>query len=74
MASVQKSPAIGETSRLLENSAYESQIQDEAMKETQMLDLINRVQMFQIAAAKANHSLVTKNKMAVFDLKFADSF
>ena len=39
-----------------------------------MLDLINRVQMFQIAAAKANHSLLAKNKAPVFDLKFADSF
>jgi hypothetical protein len=64
-----------DTSRfMLENSAYESQIQDEVQKETQMLDLINRVQMFQIAAAKANHSLLTKKKVPVFDLKFADSF
>jgi hypothetical protein len=37
-----------------------------------MLDLINRVQMFQIAAAKANHSLATKHKEPVFKLKFAE--
>jgi len=37
-----------------ERSIYESQLNEEADKETKMLDLINRVQMFQIAASKAN--------------------
>jgi len=36
-----------DTSRfMLENSAYESQIKDELLKEPQILDLINKVQMF----------------------------
>jgi hypothetical protein len=39
-------PVSVQPSQLLEGSAYESQIADEAKKESQMLDLINRVQMF----------------------------
>jgi hypothetical protein len=39
-----------------------------------MLDLINRVQMFQIAASKANQSLINKNKDPVFNLKFTETF
>jgi hypothetical protein len=61
-------------SQVLEGSPFQSIIMDETQKEGQMLDLINKVQMFQIAAAKANHSMVAKNKHPVFNLKFAESF
>jgi hypothetical protein len=44
---------------------------DSLEREGQMLDMVNRVQMFQIAAAKANNSLVAKNKQPVFNLNIA---
>ena len=39
-----------------------------------MLDLINRVQMFQIAGNRINRSLVQKKKQPVFDLQFTAAF
>lgn len=39
-----------------------------------MLDLINKVQMFQIAGSRVNNNLVTRRKQPVFDLKFTDAF
>ena len=38
-------------------------------KETEMLDMINKVQMFQIACNKVNKNLEKKKKDPVFDLK-----
>ena len=32
-------------------------------KEIQMLDLINRVQMFQIATSRVNHNLLSRKKI-----------
>ena len=37
-------------------------------KEMQMLDLINRVQMFQIASSKINQNLLQRKKNPVFNL------
>ena len=39
-----------------------------------MLDLINKVQMFQIAGSQVNRSLITKRKNPVFDLQFTEAF
>lgn len=49
----------------------ETMVQD---KETQMLDLINRVQMFQIASAKVNQNLMSRKKEPVFNLQFNETF
>ena len=49
-----------------------SQMQQE--KETQMLDLINRVQMFQIASSKVNQNLMQRKKNPVFNLQFTETF
>ena len=39
-----------------------------------MLDLINRVQMFQIASSKVNQSLLQRKKLPVFNLQFTETF
>jgi len=39
-----------------------------------MLDLINRVQMFQIASSKVNQSLLQRKKSPVFNLQFTEPF
>ena len=43
-------------------------------KEMQMLDLINRVQMFQIASSKVNQNLLQRKKLPVFNLQFTENF
>ena len=43
-------------------------------KEKEMLDLINRVQMFQIASSKVNQNLLHRKKNPVFNLQFTDAF
>ena len=40
----------------------------------QMLDLINRVQMFQIASSKVNQNLLQRKKNPVFNLQFMETF
>ena len=49
-----------------------SQIEQD--KEVQMLDLINRVQMFQIASSKINQNLMQRKKNPVFNLQFTETF
>ena len=39
-----------------------------------MLDLINRVQMFQIASSKVNQNLLQRKKNPVFNLQFTETF
>ena len=39
-----------------------------------MLDLINRVQMFQIASSKVNQNLLQRKKSPVFNLQFTDAY
>ena len=39
-----------------------------------MLDLINRVQMFQIASSKINQNLMQRKKNPVFNLQFTETF
>ena len=39
-----------------------------------MLDLINRVQMFQIASSKVNQNLLQRKKNPVFNLQFTEPF
>ena len=46
----------------------EAQAAEEQNKEMQMLDLINRVQMFQIASSKVNQNLLQRKKNPVFNL------
>ena len=48
--------------------------QNEAEKEKEMLDLINRVQMFQIASSKVNQNLLQRKKNPVFNLQFTETF
>ena len=43
-------------------------------KEKEMLDLINRVQMFQIASSKVNQHLLARKKSPVFNLQFTETF
>ena len=43
-------------------------------KEMQMLDLINRVQMFQIASSRVNQNLLQRKKAPVFNLQFTENF
>ena len=43
-------------------------------KEKEMLDLINRVQMFQIASSKVNQNLMQRKKNPVFNLQFTETF
>ena len=45
------------------------QLQDE---KDDMLDLVNKVQMFRIATKKINHNLEVKGKTPVFKLAAAD--
>lgn len=47
---------------------------EEQNKEMQMLDLINRVQMFQIASSKVNQNLLQRKKNPVFNLQFTEPF
>ena len=39
-----------------------------------MLDLINRVQMFQIASSRVNQNLLQRKKNPVFNLQFTETF
>ena len=39
-----------------------------------MLDLINRVQMFQIASSRVNQNLLLRKKQPVFNLQFTEAF
>ena len=39
-----------------------------------MLDLINRVQMFQIASSRVNQNLLQRKKNPVFNLQFTEAF
>ena len=47
---------------------------NEMDKEAQMLDLINRVQMFQIASSRVNQNLLLRKKQPVFNLQFTEAF
>ena len=47
---------------------------NEIDKEAQMLDLINRVQMFQIASSRVNQNLLMRKKQPVFNLQFTEAF
>jgi hypothetical protein len=40
----------------------------EVFQEAQMLDMINKIQLFQIAGAKVNHALIHRKKSPVFNL------
>ena len=50
------------------------QSQYEQNKEQKMLDLINRVQMFQIASSKINQNLQQRKKTPIFNLQFTETF
>ena len=39
-----------------------------------MLDLINRVQMFQIASSRVNQNLLQRKKNPIFNLQFTETF
>ena len=69
----------------MNNQGYMQVIDDEASvnqasqvveqdKEMQMLDLINRVQMFQIASSRVNQNLLQRKKLPVFNLQFTENF
>jgi len=47
---------------------------EELDKEAKMLDLINKVQMFQIAGSKVNQMLMERKKDPVFNLQFTETF
>ena len=47
---------------------------NEMDKEAQMLELINRVQMFQIASSRVNQNLLQRKKQPVFNLQFTEAF
>lgn len=46
---------------------------EELEKEARMLDLINKVQMFQIATNKVNQNLCSRKLDPVFNLHFANN-
>jgi len=61
---------------LLGDGQVQSAIHDQAVaieKEKEMLDLINRVQMFQIASSKVNQNLLARKKLPVFNLQFMEA-
>lgn len=62
---------------VLEDGHVQSAIHEQSMaidKEKEMLDLINRVQMFQIASSKVNQNLLARKKNPVFNLQFMETF
>ena len=68
------SPLNHESSAAYQQESAVFDQQTEIGKESQMLDLINKVQMFQIAGSKANKSLEGRRKQPVFDLQFTAAF
>ena len=79
--SVQRSQQVGSGGYSLQDghqqqyySEHEGNIDTEFDKEAQMLDLINRVQMFQIASSRVNQSLLSRKKAPVFNLQFTEAF
>ena len=57
----------------IDDSAFKSvDVLAQQDRELQMLDLINRVQMFQIASSKVNQNLLQRKKNPVFNLQFTE--
>ena len=57
---------------LLEEESRLEAENEEVEQEAQLLDLINRVQMFQIASSKVNQSLLQRKKKPVITLHFTE--
>lgn len=58
--------------RVIDDDQQASTIEQD--REMQMLDLINRVQMFQIASSRVNQNLLQRKKNPVFNLQFTETF